>query len=331
MLPNFRYVRAKSVADAVRQLGAPGAAAVHAGGTDLLGCVRDEILTPDRVVSIAGLEELKGIAALPAGGLRIGALTPLAVVASDPAITGKYRGLAQAAGAAASPQLRNQGTLGGNICQRPRCWYYRGDFHCLRKGGDRCFAVQGQNDNHCILGGENCYIVHPSDTAPALVALGARIRVAGPGGSRLVPAGSFFVGPAQNVTRENILQKNEIVTEILLPPAEAGLVSSYRKIRGRGAWDFALAGVALAVLLKGGTVERARVVLSGAAPIPWRAEGVEKAIAGKRLTPDVIAAAAGAATAGAEPLEKNGYKLALFTGVVAESLEAVAASPEAKG
>jgi xanthine dehydrogenase YagS FAD-binding subunit len=321
MLPNFHYVQAKSVADAVRQLAGPGAR-LHAGGTDLLGCLRDEVFKAETLVSISRLKELRGIAAPPAGGLRIGALTTNAEVAADKTVTEKYRGLAQAAAAVASPQLRHQGTIGGNICQRPRCWYFRGDFPCLRKGGDRCYAVQGESEYHCLFGGENCYIVHPSDTAPALVALGARVRVAGPGGSRLVPIASFFVGPAQNVTRENVLQKNEVVTEILLPPVEPGLVSSYRKVRARGAWDFALAGVALALVMKDKTVQRASIVLSGAAPIPWRAAAAEKAIAGKALTPEVVAAAAEAAVAGAEPLGKNAYKVPLFKGVVTEALMA---------
>jgi xanthine dehydrogenase YagS FAD-binding subunit len=321
MLPNFHYVQAKSVADAVRQLAGPGAR-LHAGGTDLLGCLRDEVFKAETLVSISRLKELRGITAPPAGGLRIGALTTNAEVAADKTVTEKYRGLAQAAAAVASPQLRHQGTIGGNICQRPRCWYFRGDFPCLRKGGDRCYAVQGESEYHCLFGGENCYIVHPSDTAPALVALGARVRVAGPGGSRLVPIASFFVGPAQNVTRENVLQKNEVVTEILLPPVEPGLVSSYRKVRARGAWDFALAGVALALVMKDKTVQRASIVLSGAAPIPWRAAAAEKAIAGKALTPEVVAAAAEAAVAGAEPLGKNAYKVPLFKGVVTEALMA---------
>lgn len=323
MLPSFNYVQAKSVADAVRQLAAPGAL-LHAGGTDLLGCLRDGAVTASKIVSISGLTELRGIAALPSGGVRIGALTPIAVVAADRTLNEKYRGLAQAAALVASPQLRNQGTLGGNLCQRPRCWYFRGDFGCLRKGGDQCFAVQGQNQNHCIFGGENCFSVHPSDTAPALLALGARVRVAGPGGSRLVPMASFFVAPAQDLKRETILAKNEVVTEILLPPAEAGLVSTYRKVRARGSWDFALAGVAVALLMKDRTVARARVGLAGVAPIPWRAEGVEKAIVGKALTPEVIAAAAEASVAGAEPLEQNAYKLPLLKGVVSEALSALA-------
>ncbi|HEY3380746.1 MAG TPA: xanthine dehydrogenase family protein subunit M [Vicinamibacterales bacterium] len=319
MLPNFNYVRAKSVADAVRQLAVPGAK-LHAGGTDVLGCLRDGVFKADTVISISGLKELRGIGAVPAGGLRIGALTSNAEVAADKTVNAQYHALAQAAAAVASPQLRNQGTIGGNLCQRPRCWYFRGEFHCLRKGGDTCYAIGGENQYHAVFGGDKCYIVHPSDIAPALMALGARVRIAGPGGSRVVPIATFFAGPATQVTKETILEKHEVVTEILLPPPEPGLKSSYRKVRGRGAWDFALAGVALAIVLKGTTVARARVVLSGVAPVPWRAEGAEQAIIGKVLTPDVAAAAGEAAVKGAEPLEKNGYKVPLIKGVVIEAL-----------
>jgi xanthine dehydrogenase YagS FAD-binding subunit len=251
-------------------------------------------------------------------------MTPNAAVAADPVVNERYRALAQAAAAVASPQLRNQGTIGGNICQKPRCWYYRGEFHCLRKGGDRCYAVNGESQYHCIFGGDACFIVHPSDTAPALTALEARVRIAGPGGTRVVPIGSFFVPPAKDPTRETVVERNEVVTEILLPPAEGGLRSSYRKVRGRGAWDFALAGVALALLVRNGTVERARVVLSGAAPIPWRSEAAEKALVGKPLTAETAGAAAEAAMNGAEPLEKNGYKIPMFKGAIVESILALA-------
>ena len=323
MLPAFNYVKAKSVADAVRQLAAPGAR-VHAGGTDLLGCLRDGVFKADTVISLSALKALRGITPAAAGGLRIGALTTNAEVAASKDVNEHYRALAQAAAAVASPQLRNQGTIGGNICQRPRCWYFRGDFHCLRKGGDTCFAVQGENRYHCILGGENCYVVHPSDTAPALVALGARVRIVGPAGTRVVPIGSFFVGPAVQITKENVLAQGEVVTEILLPPAEAALRSSYRKVRARGAWDFALAGVAGALLMKDRTVARARIVLSGVAPVPWRAEAAEKAVAGHALTPEVVASAAEAAVQGAEPLEQNGYKVPMVKGVITESLIALA-------
>src|SRR5512140_2280923 len=190
MLSKFSYKRVTSVNEAVAAAGRPGAR-ILAGGTDLLGCLRDEVFTASTLVSLNGIKALKGISARPGGGLRIGALTTLSEVAANRQVSDSYPVLAQAAAAAASPQLRNQGTIGGNICQRPRCWYFRGDFHCLRKGGDKCYAINGENQYHCIFGGENCYIVHPSDTAPALVALGAKVRVAGPGASRLVPIGSF--------------------------------------------------------------------------------------------------------------------------------------------
>jgi xanthine dehydrogenase YagS FAD-binding subunit len=322
MLPGFTYVRAKTVADGVRQLAAPGTK-LHAGGTDLLGCLRDGVFRADKLVSVTGIAELKGIAPAPTGGLRIGALTTHAQIAADKTIAQRYRALAQASAAVASPQLRNQGTIGGNLCQRPRCWYFRGEFHCLRKGGDQCFAQGGENQYHAIFGGDRCYIVHPSDTAPALIALGASARIAGPGASRVVPLASFFVGPKTNVTRETVLERNEMVTEILLPAVESGLRSSYRKVRGRGAWDFALVGVALALLMQDGKVARARVVFSGVAPVPWRSEAVERAITGKALTPELVAAAADAGVKGAEPMEKNGYKVSMLKGAITESLLAI--------
>ncbi len=318
MLPNFTHVRVNSVLEAVRHLSAPGVR-VHAGGTDLLGCLRDGVFTADKVVSLAKLKDLRGVTA-SAAGVRIGAMTPVAEVAAHKDVAAQYAALAQAAGSVASPQLRNQGTIGGNICQRPRCWYFRGDFHCLRKGGEKCFAVQGQSQYHCIFGGSNCYIVHPSDTAPALVALGARARITGPAGTRAVALSSFFVTPDKVITKENVLERGEIVTDILLPPAEPGLKSSYRKVRARGSWDFALASVALAVTFTGDTVQKARIVLGGAAPVPWRVPEAEKVITGKKLTPEVAAQAAEAALKGAEPLEHNAYKVPMFKGVIEEAL-----------
>jgi xanthine dehydrogenase YagS FAD-binding subunit len=220
----------------------------------------------------------------------------------------------------ASPQLRNQGTIGGNLCQRPRCWYFRGDYDCARKGGDVCYAVDGENRYHCIFGGGRCQIVHPSDTAPALIALDASVRVAGPKGTRVVPLEKFFVLPADDVTKETVLERGEIVTEVLLPPADPAMRSSYRKVRARGSWDFAMAGLAVALTKKGDRVERVRAVLSGVAPIPWRSAGIERALVGQRLETRTIARAAEAAVAGAEPLAQNAYKVALVRGVVEEVL-----------
>ena len=320
MTVHFSYVRPASLQDAVSQLGSDNAR-LHAGGTDLLGCLRDEVFPAAKLVSLSRLEGLRGISKTADGGLSIGALTTIAEVAAHPLIREKYAALAQGAAAVASPQIRNQGTLGGNLCQKPRCWYYRGEFHCLRKGGEYCYAVNGENQYHCILGGKGCFIVHPSDTAPALLAFGASLHIAGPRGSRTVGLEDFFVPPSRDVTRETVLEPEEIVTEILLPPASAAQRSSYRKVRARQAWDFALAGVALAFELAGGRVNKSRVVLSGAAPIPWRAVEVEKIIDGSTLTPEVIREAAAAAVAKASPLSKNGYKIHLFQGMLAEELE----------
>lgn len=326
MLPNFTYVRPTSLPDAIRQLASAGAR-VHAGGSDLLGCLRDGVFSAEKLVSLSSIASLRGISATPAGGLRIGALATLAEIAAHPLVRERAASLSQAAASAASPQLRNQGTIGGNLCQRPRCWYFRGDFHCLRKGGDTCFALGGENQYHAIFGASACCIVHPSDTAPALVALNAEVRIAGPSGERVVPAASFFVLPDKDVQHENVLQPNEIVTEIVVPAPPAGLASSYRKVRGRGAWDFALASLASAVVMAAGKVASARLVLGGVAPVPWRAEAAEHTIVGKRLDAKVIALAATAAVGGAEPLAHNAYKIPLVKGIVAEVLTSLLPLP----
>lgn len=319
MLPSFRYVRPHSVAEAVKALSAEGARA-HAGGTDLVGCLRDGVFGAKSVVSLTGLSELKGISATKDGGLRIGALTTLAEIARHPEIAKGWPALAQGAAAAASPQLRNQGTLGGNLCQRPRCWYFRGDFDCARKGGELCYAVEGENTYHAIFGGSGCFIVHPSDTASPLVALQATVKVAGPKGPRSLPVEKLFVLPAVDHTRETVLGPGELVTEVHLPPPFPGGRGLYRKVRARGAWDFALGGVALALSVKDGKVASARVVLSGVAPTPWRVPEVEKLLVGKALDAKLAAEAAELAVKGAEPMSGNDYKVPLVSGAVEESL-----------
>jgi xanthine dehydrogenase YagS FAD-binding subunit len=319
MIPGFSYLRATTVKEAISGLSR-GNAKVHAGGTDLLGCLRDRVFAADMVVSISGLTELKGIRETPEGGLSIGALTTVTEVSENRIIRERYPALAQAAAVVASPQLRNQGTLGGNLCQKPRCWYYRGEFHCLRKGGDRCYAVAGENHYHCILGGERCYIVHPSDTAPALAAHKATVHIAGPAGLRKVSIDHFFVPPSTDVTRETVLEKGEIVIEVLLPPRPGGVKSSYRKVRARRSWDFALAGVALALQMADGSVTDARIVLSGAAPVPWRANDAENALIGNVLDPGSVRRAAALSVSSARPLDHNAYKIPLFRGMIEEEL-----------
>jgi xanthine dehydrogenase YagS FAD-binding subunit len=323
MLPDFSYVRPGTLDEAVSLL-ADGRSRVHGGGTDLLGCLRDRVFAAERLVSLRDLAGLRGIQETADGGLRIGALTAVAEIAEHETVRSRYRALAEAAASVASPQLRLQGTLGGNLCQKPRCWYYRGDFHCLRKGGDTCYAAAGENQYHCIFGGGPCFIVHPSDTAPALIVLGAAAQVVGPRGTRRVPLEEFYVLPEADVERETTLGRGEIVTAIDLPPAGPSLRSSYRKVRARGAWDFALVGMALALQLDGGVVRDARVAFSGVAPVPWRAREVESVLRGQRIDRAVVSRAMNAAVSKASPLPHNAYKVDLLRGLVEERLASIA-------
>jgi xanthine dehydrogenase YagS FAD-binding subunit len=325
MLRTFAYVRPGSVSEALKQLEERGAR-IHAGGTDLLGCLRDGVFDAQKVVGLGKLDELRGITTGADGELRIGALTTIAEIAAHPVIVEKFGALAQAASVVASPQLRNQGTLGGNLCQRPRCWYFRGDYPCTRKGGEMCYAVGGENQYHCIFGGGACVIVHPSDTAPALIALDAKVRLIGPKGARVIPLEQFFVLPEKDATRETVLEPGEMVTGVLVPPSAPGQKSGYRKVRARGSWDFAMAGLAHAVTMKAGKVAGARLVLSGVAPAPWRIPAVETLITGQKLEAKLITRAAAAAVAGAKPLEHNAYKVPLVQGLVEEVLGGIPAA-----
>ena len=319
-MENFGYVRPANLKEAISLLGAQhGKVSPLAGGTDLLGEMKDDLLAPERLVSIKHLKELRGIRET-AMGLRVGASTLLAEIVESPAVQKKAPLLAMSAAKVGTPQLQNMATLGGNLCQRPRCWYFRNNFACLKRGGDRCYAITGQNQYHSILGGGPSYIVHPSDTAPALVALGARVRIAGPNGERTVPLDKFFVTPRQNVRRENILEPNEILTEVQVPTAPAGSRAIYVKEMVREIWDFALCSVAALVTLKNGIVQDARVVMGGVAPFPYRAEKAEAALRGKPLDERTTTAAGEAAVDGARPMTKNAYKIPLTQVVVKRAL-----------
>jgi xanthine dehydrogenase YagS FAD-binding subunit len=224
-------------------------------------------------------------------------------------------------------QIRSVGTVGGNLCQRPRCWYYRHEHAvCIKKGGSECFAYGGQNKYNAILGGGPSYIVHPSDLAPALVALGASVDIAGTRGTRSVELERFFTLPSEgSVLRENVLAGDEVVTAVRVPaPVGTGWRSTYLKFRERGSYDFALASVALALRMEGGTIAAARLVLGGVAPIPWRCEGAEKLLAGRKIDAETCAKAGAEALRGAEPLEYNAYKVPLAQGLVTKALQALA-------
>jgi xanthine dehydrogenase YagS FAD-binding subunit len=309
----FEYVSPRDLKQASEQLGTDySRARLLAGGIDLLSEMKERIIEPDRVVNLKSVPGLNGVHA-DDRGLRLGALVTLTEIEAHPAIQRGYTALAQSAGSVASPQIRNVGTIGGNLCQRPRCWYYRDEgIRCIKKGGSKCYAAEGANKYNAILGGGPSYIVHPSDCAPALVALNARVTIAGPDGkTRQVPLEQFFVLPRQNVFRENVLQPNEIVTQIDVPAPAAGTKSTYLKFRERESFDWALSAVGAALTMNNGTVSEARIVLGGVAPIPWRSKEAEAVLRGKAVTPALADQAADAALADAQPLADNGYKVPL--------------------
>jgi xanthine dehydrogenase YagS FAD-binding subunit len=241
----------------------------------------------------------------------IGALAKISEISVSKIINEKFTVLAEAAREIASPQLRNMGTAGGNICQRPRCWYYREDFDCIRKGGGECFAYDGENKYHCIIGGGPCYIVHPSDLAVALTALDAKVKIFSVNSSRIIPIDEFFVLPQDDYLFENILKDGEIVTEIIIPEPIEGTVSSYIKIKERGTWDFAVVSVAAVVTKKGSTISSGKIAYGGVAPIPWTEENVNSRLKNMDPKKSEIEKLSKSILSQAEPLEQNNYKVIL--------------------
>jgi xanthine dehydrogenase YagS FAD-binding subunit len=292
---------------------ASAAVRVLAGGTDLVPLMKEGLASPERLINIAPTVALRGITGTRATGLRIGALTTLAELEHDAAIAADYPILRQAVWDAASPQLRNVATIGGNLLQRPRCWYYRGEQPCWLKGGDTCFAREGRNDLHAILGTEAspCVAVHPSDLAPALIALDATVAIASQRGERAVPVASLLRASDAERRIEHQLAADELITAIHLPPQPEGASGVYLKVMERAAWSFALASAAAQVVSQDGQIASARLVLGAVAAVPWRAEAAERIVTGQTLTPELAASAADAAIAGAQPLSHNGYKVRL--------------------
>ena len=280
-----------------------------AGGTDLLGEIKDEIISPEVIVDLKSIHQLAYIKKDKEGAVRIGALTTITELAENLMIGKEYPGLHQAALAVATPQLRNMGTVGGNLCQRPRCWYYRDpQVKCRKKGGSRCFALRGKNKYHAILGGGICNIVHPSDLAPMLVALGAEVLIASSKGDKAIPLADFFILPRVNVRRENILEQGDIVKEVKIPTAKKGEKSAYLKLRERGAWDFALVSAAVKALVADHIFKEVKVVLGGVAPIPWRLKKAENLLQDQKITEDFIKRAVREDLKEARPLSDNAYK-----------------------
>jgi xanthine dehydrogenase YagS FAD-binding subunit len=335
VMPAFELFQPASIPDAQALLNRYGGEAwVLAGGLDSFDWLKDRIKRPAAVVDLSGIAELKGIRPL-GDGLEIGAMTTLTEVVRHPVVREKYGILLEAAEAAASPQIRNQGTIGGNVTQDTRCWYYRAGWSCYRAGGNICYAdtPQAINREHAILEADRCVAVNPSDTAPALIALDAQMVIRTPGGEQVVAAEDYFVGPGTDITRMTVLKPGSILTSIRLPgtwaaSGEPGRVQFYfEKIRDRNVWDFALVSVASAMATTGTTIDRMRLVVNGVAARPLRLQAVEDLVRGKPRNEETAEFAGKLAIEGAQPLRFNAYKVPLMRNLVKRAIRGV---PEAQ-
>ncbi len=331
----FSWYEAKSVEDALEQVNSTvsdelyqsseNATIFKSGGVDVFDWVKEGLLKPQMIVNIRNIPGLDKISYDPKKGLRIGSNVTLAEIGSDPEIKNQYLALHQAVNHAATPQLRNVSTLGGNIAQRNRCWYFRSaDHNCYRKGGDRCFARHsktGENENHAILDNGSCVSVHASSIATALMAFNANVVIVNAEGKqKTVPMDDFFVSAGEDMAMENILQAKEIITEIVLPPPSKNTKSSYIKQVARESYDWSLADVAVVMEVSGNTCKSASIVLGAAAPVPYRSVEAQQAIENKTINSENATAAAKAAMAKARPLSKNDYKVPLFVSTITQTI-----------
>jgi xanthine dehydrogenase YagS FAD-binding subunit len=325
----FELLQPSSAADAQRLLAQHGADAwVLAGGLDTFDWLKDRIRKPKFVVDLSGIEELRGVRTLGHdgnGGIEIGAMTTLTEIVNHPIIQEKYGLLAQAAELVASPQIRNQGTIGGNVSQDTRCWYYRGGWPCYRAGGNICYAdtPEGRNREHAILHADRCVAVNPSDSAPALIALDAKFVMRTPKGERVVDAEDYFIGPDIDITRLHILQPGDLLTAIRIPSTWAGAQFYFEKIRDRNVWDFPLMNVASAMVTSGDSIERIRIAVNGAAARPLRLKVVEDAVRGKPRSAATGEMAGKLAVREAVPLQFNAYKIPLMRNLVKRAIGGV--------
>ncbi len=325
-MKTFTNVNAKDLQDAVR-LAQQGRHDGHqvsfsGGGSDLLGLVKERLVTPDLVVNLrqAGARDETAGVQINDDGALIGGLTTLNTLSRHAAIRRSFTVLAEAAENVATPQIRSVGTLAGNVCQRPWCWYYRNGFPCYKAGGNQCFSFAGENHFHAIFGGGPSYIVHPSDTAPALVALDATFGLVGPTGERTVAAADFFVLPRRNASAENILEDDELLARVDIPALPEGSRSAYHKVMDRESWTHAIVSAAVILTMNGDICRNARIVLGGVAPIPWAVPQAARLLDGQRLTPELASRVADVALADAQPLSHNAYKVPLTRAVIERTL-----------
>lgn len=318
---DFEYIKPKTIKEASDILNKESVSAVpYAGGTDLLGLLKDRVIKPQKLVNLKSINGNDRIEFNPGEGLKIGSLTKIVEIAENELIENHYPILSQAANEIASPQLRNVGTLGGNLCQQPRCFYFRQDFDCIRKGGGTCFAFEGNNKFHCIIGGGPCYIVHPSDMAVALLALDAKISIYSNENIRTIPLSEFFILPDEDYLHENVLKPGEIVTEVIVPYISSTVRSSYRKIKERGAWDFAIVSVGSVIETHNNSIKQGRIAFGGVAPKPWVDEQLNNTLSGLKLTDTSIESVAANVLMDADALEMNNYKIILARNIVKEVL-----------
>lgn len=321
VMPTFQLLQPSSVAETLSLLQGHREAWVLAGGLDSFDWLKDRIKQPDVVVDLSGVDELRGVRVI-SDGLEIGPMTTLTEIAQHPLIKEKYSVLSQAAELVASPQIRNQGTIGGNVSQDTRCWYYRAGWPCYRAGGNICYADTpvGRNREHAILHAERCVAVNVSDTAPALIALDAKFVIHTPKGERVVDAEDYFVGPDIDITRLHILQHGDLLTAIRIPSTWAGAQFYFEKVRDRNVWDFPLMNVASAVKLSGDTIQQIRIAVNGAAARPLRLKAVEDAVHGQQRNSGAGEMAGKLAVEGAVPLQFNAYKIPLMRNLVKRSI-----------
>ena len=328
VIPAFELFQPTSVDDALSLQSRHGAKAwVLAGGLDSFDWFKDRIKRPEVVIDLSQVQELRGVR--PSGdGVEIGAMTTLTEVVRHPMIRAKFSILPDAAEAAASPQIRNQGTIGGNVSQDARCWYYRGGWPCYRAGGNICYAdtPTGLNREHAIFDANRCVAVNPSDTAPALIALDAKMVVRTPKGERVVDAENYFIGPATDITRMTILQPGDLLTSIRIPSTWAGAKFYFEKVRDRAVWDFALVNVAAAMTMSGNNIQSIRMAANGVAAHPVRLAAVEAAVVGKPRNEETAEMAGQIAIRGAEPLQYNGFKVPLLRNLVKRAIRGGAAT-----
>ena len=325
VMPAFELAQPNSISDAQKLLEQQGEDGwVLAGGMDSFDWLKDRIKKPKVVVDLSGIAELKGVRATP-DGIEIGAMTTLTEVVQHPVIREKYKLLAESAELVASPQIRNQGTIGGNVSQDARCWYYRAGWPCYRAGGNICYAdtPEGRNREHAILHADRCVAVNPSDTAPALIALDAKFVIRTSKGERVVDAEDYFLGPDIDITRLHILRPGDLLTAIRIPSTWAGAQFYFEKVRDRNVWDFPLVNVASAMVVSSGSIERIRIAVNGAAARPLRLKGVEDAVRGKPPNATTGEMAGKLAVQGAVPLQFNAYKIPLMRNLVKRAIGGV--------